>query len=98
VAAKLKALKRDVEEIWVWMIRSGNRPAKIAKELGVGRALVTCTIHGRKNNRRVLGYLLEKGCPPEILDLPEDMRMRRSPPGRAAIRGRREKWPGWSLG
>lgn len=74
VAVKLKAGKRDVDEIWVWMIRSGNRPARIARELGVGRALVTCTIHGRKNNRRVLGYLLEKGCPPEILDLPEDMK------------------------
>lgn len=68
-----KRKERNTREIWVWMIRTGMRPAKIARELGVGRSLVTCTIHGRKNNRRVLGYLLEKGCPTEILDLPEDM-------------------------
>ncbi len=73
MAVKIRVKKRDVEEIWVWMIRSGNRPAAIARMLGVGRGLVTCTIHGRKNNRRVLRYMLEAGCPPEILDLPEDL-------------------------
>lgn len=77
MTAKMTAKRkkeRNTREIWVWMIRTGMRPAKVAQELGVGRALVTCTIHGRKNNRRVLRYLLEKGCPPEILDLPEDMK------------------------
>ena len=55
------------------MIRSGMRPARIAEAMGVSRALVSDTVSGRKNNRRVLRYLVEAGCPKEHLDLPEDL-------------------------
>lgn len=56
------------------MIRSGMRPARIAEAMGVSLALVSDTISGRKNNRRVLRYLMDAGCPKEHLDLPEDLR------------------------
>ncbi len=66
--------ERNTREIWVWMIRSGMRPARIAEAMGVSLALVSDTISGRKNNRRVLRYLMDAGCPKEHLDLPEDLR------------------------
>ena len=34
---------------------------------------VWATIEGHENNRRVLSWLAEKGCPDQFLALPEDM-------------------------
>lgn len=34
-------------------------------------SLVANTLAGRRSNRRVLQYLIEKGCPVEYLDLPK---------------------------
>jgi hypothetical protein len=34
---------------------------------------VSNTLAGRVDNKKVLGYLLEKGCPQKYLGLPKDM-------------------------
>jgi transcriptional regulator with XRE-family HTH domain len=47
--------------------------ADIGRELGVTRALVIQTAHGRMNNRRVLRRFLELGANPDDLDLPTDL-------------------------
>jgi predicted transcriptional regulator len=66
--------KRNAKEISIWMKRAEVRPSDIALQLGVSRSLVSATINGRKNNRRVLAYLEDAGCPERFLRLPEDMR------------------------
>jgi len=62
-----------------WVIRKrldelGTNMARIAKKIDVSPNLVHATVKGAKNNRRVLTALLEVGCSPKILSLPEDMK------------------------
>ena len=45
----------------------------VADDLGVASSLVQDTVRGIKNNRRVLAYLLELGCPRKFLSLPPDL-------------------------
>lgn len=66
---------RNAKEILLWMARHDLPSVDIALQLGVNRSLVSNTIYGRKNNRRVLAYLRDAGCPEKWLDLPEDIRM-----------------------
>ena len=66
-------MKRNVTEIKVWMIRKGLRECDIVRETGEGQTYVNKTLMGKKNNRRVLQYLLDKGCPAKYLALPKDM-------------------------
>ena len=67
--------KRNSVEIRVWMQRQGVRVISIQRELGhQTNKTVWATIEGREDNRRVLGWLLERGCPSRYLDLPDDMR------------------------
>ena len=63
-------MKRESLEIKVWMVRNGISGRAVASELEVSEQLVSMTIHGVKNNRRVLGCLAEKGCPKEWLAMP----------------------------
>lgn len=68
---------RDIEGINKWMIDAKLSVTKIADALDCHHSLVSNTISnkpGRKNNRRVLRLLIEKGCPVEFLDLPADMK------------------------
>jgi len=62
-----------------WVIRKrlselNTNMAKIARSINVSQHLVYMTVKGVNNNRRVLTALLEHGCEPEILSLPEDMK------------------------
>jgi len=62
-----------------WLIREfldglGKKQADVARELGKSRSIVTRTIRGGANNRDVLRYLRELGCPEEYLSLPDDMK------------------------
>lgn len=62
-----------------WAIRrcldsKGTNMAQIARKIGVSPNLVHATVKGVRNNRRVLTALLEVGCSPKILSLPEDMK------------------------
>lgn len=66
---------RNTIEINVWMKRNGWSVTKIQKELGMkAHVMVSNTINGKLNHRKVLRFLIEKGCPAELLNLPEDMR------------------------
>ena len=68
-------MKRNSVEIWVWMRRYGIRMADIQRELGFRcHKTVWATINGQENNRRVLAWLMQKGCPHKHLALPDDMR------------------------
>ncbi|MDO5674824.1 MAG: XRE family transcriptional regulator [bacterium] len=69
-------MERNSIEIRVWMQRHQVRQVDIRRELGYADPkTVWATIEGRENNRRVLGWLLEKGCPAILLALPEDMQV-----------------------
>lgn len=64
---------RQTYRILEWLNRKGITQDSIAAELGVHPSLVSCTIRGRKNNRRVLRCLLDRGCPKKLLSLPHDL-------------------------
>lgn len=65
---------RNTLEIEIWMKRNGVRQVGIQKELKMNSPVqVRETIYGIRNDRRVLGWLLGKGCPVEYLGLPVDM-------------------------
>lgn len=62
-----------------WRIREhlsgcGLTMADIGRRIGLSRNLVRETALGSRNNRRVLAALLDAGCRPEWLALPEDMK------------------------
>ena len=66
-------MKRNVTELKVWMLRNGLRECDIVRETGEEQTYVNKTLMGKKHNRRVLQYLLDKGCPVKHLALPKDM-------------------------
>jgi hypothetical protein len=66
---------RNRIEIEVWMKRNGVKVADIQHAVGfTNHGVVSNTIAGRKDNRKVLQYLLSKGCPARHLALPKGMR------------------------
>ncbi len=70
------SMKREPRRIMAWMALRGLKTIDLARELGVTRPLVSATIHGHRNNRRVLKLLVKRGCPARYLALPSDMRER----------------------
>lgn len=57
-----------------WMVLEGIRQVHIKKALQYKHdTQVNETLQGHRNDRRVLRYLLDKGCPPEYLALPPGM-------------------------
>lgn len=61
-----------------WRIREeldlrGVTQMQIARDLGVTHPIVSRTVRGMMNNRRVLRALLEHGVPARYLALPDDM-------------------------
>lgn len=64
---------RNSIEIRIWLLRKGITYTQIAKEVGLSDPLVSLTISGHRNTRRVLRWLIENGCPAELLALPSDM-------------------------
>ncbi|MEG6550181.1 XRE family transcriptional regulator [Desulfocurvibacter africanus] len=65
-------MKRNSVQIRSWMVRKDIKPSRLARELNVHHTLVSQTVSGTKNNRRVLKALLAKGCPKKWLALPQD--------------------------
>lgn len=66
---------RNRIEIEIWMKRKEVTVVSIQRALRfINHGTVSNTIAGRKNNRKVLQYLLNRGCPARFLDLPPDMR------------------------
>jgi len=59
----------------VWMLNKNIRSVDIQRALEMkSHNLVSETMTGKRNNRRVLQYLVKRGCPVEYLDIPEKMR------------------------
>jgi len=59
-----------------WLAANEIRQIDIQKELGhKSMNQVHSTLHGFRNDRKVLRKLLEMGCPAADLDLPDDMRV-----------------------
>ena len=58
-----------------WLVANEIRQKDIQEELGHKSInQVHATLHGLRNDRKVLHKLLEMGCPAADLDLPDDMR------------------------
>lgn len=69
----MREVKRNTKKIRGWMLDHDEEVGLIAGTLDVHYSLVSNTIAGRKDNRKVLRYLLYKGCPKKYLDLPKDL-------------------------
>ena len=68
-------MKRNKTAILMWMLQNEIKQVDIQAALKMkGKTMVCETIKGQRNNRQVLAWLLEKGCPVEYLALPDDMK------------------------
>lgn len=66
--------KRDVMGLKIWLLKKNISHTAIAKATGEDRSYTTKTINGSRNNKVVLQYLLNRGCPKRYLEpLPKDM-------------------------
>ena len=77
----MREVERDAKQIRAWMILSDLTPTGLAAELGVHYTLVSQTVSGTKNNRRVLKALRDKGCPVKWLALPLELDNTSKQPG-----------------
>jgi hypothetical protein len=66
-------MKRNVKQIKIWMLRRGLREKDIVAATGEEQTYVNKTLNGIKNNRKVLQFLKDSGCPVRYLALPADM-------------------------
>lgn len=63
----------------IWRIREylqgkGLSMKDVALAVGVSNQLISETLRGIRNNRKVLTHLRDMGCPEQFLDLPEDLK------------------------
>ena len=72
-----------------WLETREMSLADLGAAVGVNRQLASETVRGLRNNRRVLSYLVELGCPDRYLDLPQEMKIREvaCPSGAFVFRG-----------
>lgn len=64
----------DRREARAWMVLQGIKPVHIQRDMGYPRTgQVNDTLQGRRSNRKVLQWLLDKDCPAANLKLPKDM-------------------------
>lgn len=76
MSSQIERSKDIRKQARVWMLTHDIRSVDIQKALLMrSNSLVANTLAGRRNNRRVLQYLIKRGCPLEYLDLPEKMRV-----------------------
>lgn len=66
--------ERDYWAIKQWLEQENLTITGIAESVGINAGIVSATIRGLRNTRRVLLYLLDQGCPPKALSLPDDIR------------------------
>jgi hypothetical protein len=66
--------KSDRRQARAWMVMRSLRPLDIQKALGHRyHTQVVETLAGDRDDRRVLTWLRDNGCPDEYLNLPTDM-------------------------
>ena len=58
----------DTVGVKIWLVIKGIRQVDISNELNVSKTLVWMTIHNKTNNRRVIDWLIDKGCPEDIIN------------------------------
>lgn len=68
--AKLAGSERETRLIQKVLDTKRLNPTNIARRLRLSRQVVSDTLWGRKNNRKVLTLFLNVGCDPKHLDLP----------------------------
>lgn len=67
-------LKTDRRKARGWLVENGVRQKEIQTALEQkSPTQVHETLQGLRHDRRVLQYILDKGCPAGFLALPEDM-------------------------
>ncbi len=70
----------------MWLFEREIRQVDIQRALNFKhKAQVHGTLWGNRNDRKVLRYLLDIGCPPGFLDLPADMRVKNVAYKRSAV-------------
>ena len=73
--SRVEAAKETRRQARAWMVKKDIRSVDIQRALQMkNHNLVSETMTGKRNNRRVLAYLIDKGCPAEFLDIPKRMR------------------------
>jgi hypothetical protein len=66
--------RKDRRRAKAWMVMNKIRPRDIQVALGHKyHSPVGETLTGVRDNRQVLAWLLDKGCPADYLKLPKDM-------------------------
>lgn len=66
--------KRESAEIRKWMFQHQIKYVDIMRELKLADSKqIRLTVLGRRNHRRTLRWLRNKGCPVHFLALPRDM-------------------------
>ena len=71
---KKRLKKWDRRQARAWMVLNGIKGKDIQSALGMKYfTQVSETMNGSRNDRAVLQYLLDLGCPAAYLDLPHDM-------------------------
>ena len=64
-------MKRSPLKIKVWLLENGISQAEIGRILGMYRSAINACIHSRRDNPKILAYLLKIGVPESALGLPE---------------------------
>jgi len=65
--------KRNTKKIKIWMTNKDLREKDIVLATAQEQTYVNKTLNGSRNNRVVLQYLKDRGCPERYLALPADM-------------------------
>ena len=73
-AATGAGINRRPYRIREFLRSKGLNMKDVADALALSHSVVSETVRGVKNNRKVLGYLRDLGCPKGDLSLPEDMK------------------------
>ena len=55
-------------QIRIWMMRHGIKSVDIARELEVHRSAISNFLSGNISSQRIRQYLIDKGCPEDLLD------------------------------
>ena len=72
---RAKTTRPNRKQARVWMLTHDIRNVDIQNALQLkSHSLISSTLAGSRNNRRVLQYLIERGGPVEYLDIPGKMR------------------------
>lgn len=68
-------MKRNSVEIRVWMVRNHITYSEIMRDLGLSdMKQIRLTVGGKRNHRKTLEWLKNKGCPRRFLAIPHSFK------------------------